>query len=149
MNSALSATSMRRLAYASRVLFFGGFILVGLGAYFIFLRPPLLPEDPRYMGTSLEQLRATVPGLLLWLPRVFWVLGGYMLSTGLLTCYIAVTSFRQSAPGAAAIVALAGLTSIGLMAGVNFLIDSDFKWLLLSFTAPWPLSLWLSSGAKK
>jgi hypothetical protein len=95
------------------------------------------------MGTSLEQLRATAPGLLLWLPRVFWVLGGYMLSTGLLTCYVAATSFCSRIHGAAAIVALTGLTSIGLMAGVNFLIDSDFKWLLLSLTAPWLLSLWL------
>ena len=31
----------------------------------------------------------------------------------------------------------ARFTSIGLMALVNFIIDSDFKWLLLAFTAPW------------
>ena len=149
MNHAMRANSTQHHAYAWRVLFFGGVILVGLGLYFIFLRPPLLPEDPRYMGTSLEQLRASLPGLLLWLPRVFWVLGGYMLSTGLLTCYVAATSFRSRVQGAAATVALTGLTSIGLMAGVNFLIDSDFKWLLLSFTAPWLLSLWLYYSEEK
>ncbi len=40
-----------------------GVWLVGLGLYFIFLRRPLLPEDPRFMGTTLVQIRAAVPGL--------------------------------------------------------------------------------------
>ena len=34
-----------------------GVWLVGLGAYFVFLRPPLLPEDPRFIGSTLAQLR--------------------------------------------------------------------------------------------
>jgi hypothetical protein len=143
MNSAIVDKSPRYLPHSSTVLFFGGVILVGLGLYFMFLRPPLLPEDPRYMGTSLEQIRTDIPGLLLWLPRVFFVLGGYMVSTGLLTCYLARTSFRARAAGAWWIVAATGLTSIGLMAVVNFIIGSDFKWLLLLFTSPWVLSLWL------
>lgn len=33
--------------------------------------------------------------------------------------------------------------SIGFMAMVNLIIGSDFKWLLLLFTLPWVLSLWL------
>lgn len=101
------------------------------------------------MGTTIEQIRKNVPGLLLWLPYVFRVMGGYMISTGLLTCHIARTSFRNSAPGAAAMVAVTGLTSIGLMAAVNFFIDSDFKWLLLLFTFPWILSLWFFYREKK
>lgn len=95
------------------------------------------------MGTSLEEIRSGFPGLLLWLPRVFFVLGGYMASTGLLTCYLAKTSFRARAAGAWWIAAATGLTSIGLMAVVNFVIGSDFKWLLLLFNTPWVLSLWL------
>lgn len=143
MNIAMVKKSSRYWPHSSTVLFLGGVILVGLGLYFMFLRPPLLPEDPRYMGTSLEQIRTGIPGLLLWLPRVFFVLGGYMVSTGLLTCYLAKTSFRTKVAGVAWIVAVTGLTSIGLMAAVNFMIDSDFKWLLLLFTSPWVLSLWL------
>lgn len=127
----------RSRPYSAMVLAFGGIILMGLGLYFIFLRPPLLPEDPRFMGTSLETIHASVPGLLAWLPRVFWVTGGFMFTTGLLTAYIALSSFRQRLRGAAPIAALAGLTSIGLMAAVNFIIGSDFKWLLLAFTLPW------------
>ena len=133
---------------SSGALTLGGVILIGLGLYFIFIRPALLPEDPRFMGTTLEQIRTAFPGLLLWLPRVFWVMGGYMISTGLLTCYLARTSFRSRTPGAAWVAALSGLTSIGLMVGVNFLINSDFKWLLLAFTAPWLAALWFYTHDK-
>ena len=124
-------------------LAFGGLILMGLGLYFIFLRPPLLPEDPRFMGTSLATIHASVPGLLTWLSRVYWVLGGFMFTTGLLTGYLALSSFRQRVRGAAAMAALTGLSSIGWMATVNFMIASDFTWLLLAFTFPWPLALML------
>lgn len=92
----------------------GGVILCGLGLYFIFIRPPLLPEDPRFMGASLEQIKSTLPGLLIWLQRVFWVMGGFMLATGILTCHVAATSFHNRSRGAAAAVALAGAASIGL-----------------------------------
>ena len=127
MNNAMVDKASRYLPHSSTVLFLGGVILIGLGLYFMFLRPPLLPEDPRYMGSSLEEIRSGFPGLFLWLPRVFFVLGGYMASTGLLTCYLAKTSFRTRAAGVAWIVAATGMTSIGLMAAVNFIIDSDFK----------------------
>ena len=74
---------MRLRPYSATALALGGAILVILGLYFLFLRPPLLPE------------------------------------------------------------ALVGLTSIGWMAAVNFIIGSDFKWLLLSFAFPWILALLL------
>ena len=126
---------------SSAFLVFSGIILMGLGLYFIFIRPPMLPEDPRYMGTTLAEIQSTMPGLLIWLRRVFWVMGGYIFTTGLLTVYIAVTVFQQLARGARFVVALAGLTSIGWMAIVNFMIDSDFKWLLFAFNLPWIVAL--------
>jgi len=132
---------MRPRYVSSSVLALGGIVLMGLGLYFIFIRPPLLPEDPRFMGTTLAQIQTTMPGLLIWLRRVFWVMGGYIFTTGLLTVYIAVTVFQQLARAARFIVALAGLASIGWMAIVNFLIDSDFKWLLLAFNLPWIVAL--------
>ena len=133
--------SMKLRPYSATVLALGGTILVVLGLYFVFLRPPLLPEDPRFMGTTLVELQANVPGLQIWLRRVFWVMGGYMFTTGLLTFYLAVTAFRARARGVALVVALAGLASIGLMAVVNFIIASDFKWLILSFTLPWATAI--------
>jgi hypothetical protein len=132
---------MQLRPYSATVLALGGAIVMILGLYFVFLRPPLLPEDPRFMGTSLAQVQISVPGLVIWLRRVFWVMGGYMFATGLLTFYVALTSFRDRVCGAAVVVAISGLTSIGLMAAVNLMIASDFRWLILSFVIPWALAL--------
>ncbi len=133
-----------KLSPASSFLAFSGFILMGLGLYFVFIRSPLLPEDPRFMGTSIGQIQLLIPGLLIWLRRVFWVMGGFMFTTGLLITYIAFSAFQQLARGARAVVALTGLTSIGGMAIINFMVNSDFKWLLLVFNLPWIVSLALS-----
>lgn len=90
---------------------------------------------------SLVQIQGAVPGILPWLTRVFAVFGGYIFATGVLTVYIAATSFRTAKPVTTAVVALAGLASIGWMAITNFQVDSDFKWVLLAFTLPWLISL--------
>ncbi|MEP7356360.1 MAG: hypothetical protein ABI847_03920 [Anaerolineales bacterium] len=140
---------MKLRPYSATFLTVGGILLMGLGLYFVFLRPPLLPEDPRYMGSSLSEIQAVLPGLLLWLRRVFWVMGGYMSATGLLTVYVALTSFRARAKGAVAVVAVVGLASIAWMVAVNFIIASDFKWLLLAFALPWVIALVLYGTEQK
>ena len=114
---------------------------MGIGLYFIFLRPPLLPEDARYLDTTLAEVQAAAPGLLRWLQKVFWVMGGYIFTAGLLTIYVAFSSFQARTRGAFSVIALAGLSSIGGMTIVNFIIDSDFKWLLLMSALPWAAAL--------
>ena len=116
-------------------------VLVVLGLYFILVRPPLLPEDPRYMGSTSSAIRASVPGLELWLEKVFWVMGGYMLATGLLTSTIALTVLHERRRGITTVVVVAGLLSMGWMAAVNFILDSDFKWVLLGLALLWPIAL--------
>ena len=69
---------MKMKPYSSAVLAFCGVALIGVGSYFIFLRPALLPEDVRFIGAPLPQLQATAPNLLQWLNRIFWVMGGYI-----------------------------------------------------------------------
>ena len=138
---------MKTQLFASASLALGGFILIGLGLYFIFLRSPLLPEDLRYIGASLAQIQNTLPGVQIWLARVFGVLGGYMIATGLLTVYISATSFRTGKPGVLAVICVSGLASIGWMIITNFMIGSDFRWLLLAFSLPWVIALlfsWIS-----
>ena len=127
--------------YSSIVLSLAGIILAGIGLYFIFIRPFLLPEDLRYMGSTLQNVKENIPGMANWLQKVFWVMGGYIFTTGLLTVFISFTSFRKHLPGAFSIVALTGISSIGSMTVVNFIIGSDFKWLLLTFTLPWVIAL--------
>ena len=135
-----SSTGARR-PDAAVVLTLGGIVRLLLGLYFVFFRPALLPEDARFLDRSMAQLQSEIPRLQIWTRRVFWVLGGFMFTSGVLTCYVAVTSFRARTRGSASVVALSGLTSIGAMAAVNVVIDSDFKWLLLAFTVPWVLAL--------
>ena len=137
--------SLRGLAQVSLGL--GGLILLGMGAYFAFLRPPLLPEDARYAGASLTQIQSAIPGFLPWISRVFGVLGGYLFATGVLTVYLAAASFRDAKPLPTAVVAISGSASIGWMAVTNFLIDSDFKWLLLAFVLPWLVAVVASLAA--
>ena len=62
-----------------------GLWLVALGAYFLFLRPAVLPEDLRYIGSSLETMRSAAPGLERWLGHVFDVMGGFMVAAGAMT----------------------------------------------------------------
>lgn len=142
---------MKTLHIASVTLALGGIILMGMGIYFSFLRPPLLPEDLRYMDASLTQIQTALPRLEFWLARVFRVLGGYMFATGLHTVYIAAAGFRTGRLRVVAVILVSGLTSIGWMAITNFAVDSDFKWLLLAFTLPWvvTLSLALSRSWRK
>ena len=127
--------------YSSTAMALGGVILVGLGLYFIFVRPALLAVVLRYIGASLAEIRSSTPGLEDWLQKVFWVLGGYIVATGLLTITIAWTIFRARVRGSALIAMLTGLASIGWMAVVNFIIVSDFKWLILAFVLPWIIAL--------
>jgi hypothetical protein len=119
----------------------GSAFVMALGVYFVLFRPPLLPEDLRYLDRSRGQIDVLAPALTAWLRHVFWVMGGYVFATGLVTFYVAVTGFRTRASGAAAVATIAGLASVGGMAIVAFLIDSDYKWHLLLLALVWALAL--------
>ena len=108
-----------------------GVWLVALGLYFIVLRPPLLPEDTRFMGSSLEQVRAALPGLEGWLQRVFTVMGGFIAGTGVLTLFVAWVAMPSGLKGVSWAIALTGALTVALMSAINFDLQSDFKWLLL------------------
>jgi steroid 5-alpha reductase family enzyme len=131
----------RRWTLSSILLATAGAALVVMGLYFILVRPPLLPEDVRYMALPATQFDLIKPRLEPWLAHVFQVMGGYMLATGVLTITLAATSFRAHHRGAALGVLVGGAASIGWMAAVNFVINSDFKWLLLAMAVLWASSL--------
>ena len=119
-----------------------GIWLIALGLYFALLRPPLLAEDPRFMGTTLAQIRADVPGLENWLKRVFTVMGGFMAGAGVLTVFLAATAMRIRLKGICWALALAGALTVGLMSATNFALQSDFRRLLLV-----PALVWLAGLA--
>ena len=114
-----------------------GVWLVGLGLYFIFLRPPLLPEDPRFMGSTLEQIRISVPGLEAWLRKVFTVMGGFMAGAGVLTVFVATVAMPVQLKGAPWAIGISGALTVALMSATNFVLQSDFRWLLLLPALSW------------
>ena len=126
-----------------------GAALAAMGLYFMLVRPALLPEDLRYIAQSTAQLDASAPRLTSWLLLVFRAMGGYGLATGVLTITLAATSFRARHSGAAAGVLIAGVASIGWMVAVNFVIDSDYRWLVLGIALLWASSLALFWLEKK
>lgn len=109
-----------------------GIWLIGLGLYFALLRPALLPEDPRYIGSSLAQIQSALPGLERWLRHVFMVMGGFMAASGLLTIFVAATAISARRKGTSIVLLLVGLATVVTMSWTNFVIDSNFKWLLLA-----------------
>lgn len=127
-----------------------GLWMAGLGLYFAFRRPPLLPEDLRYMDIRPDQLQGVIPKLDQWLPRVFTVMGGFMFGAGVLTFWVA----RQASPHKKwtwHVLALTGASTVGTMSVTNFQLKSNFRWVLLIPALLWSAGLMLSfprSGAK-
>lgn len=142
---------MPRAAFAMFILIGCGLWLLGLGLYFIFVRPALLPEDLRYIGASLDGIRSALPGFSGWLHRVFTVMGGFMIGTGALTILLSIneSTARESSARkkwTSVVVALTGLVTVGTMTLTNFQLDSDFKWLLMIPTLLWGIGVgvWVS-----
>ena len=115
-----------------------GIWLMALGLYFTLPRPPVLGEDPRFMGSTIAQIRADVPGLEGWLKRVFTVTGGFMAGAGVLTVFVATTAMRFRLKGTSWALALSGALTVGLMSATNVALHSDFRWLLVV-----PALIWL------
>lgn len=120
---------------------------VGLGTYFIALRPPVLAEDLRFFGVGHDTLRAALPRLEPWLHLVFTVLGGQMAAVGVLVIGASVRlGHRNASRSELALLAVAGVLSVGTMAAVNFALGSDFRWLLILPAGLWLLGLVLALG---
>ena len=114
-----------------------GLWLIALGFYFALLRPALLPEDLRYMGggTGLDQL--SLAGLERWLHRVFIVMGGFIAASGILTMFVALSTVGARRKGTGIVLAVAGLATVATMSWTNFVIGSQFRWLLLAPAVLW------------
>ena len=123
-----------------------GIWLIGLGGYFILARPPLLPEDLRYLGSSAIRVEVLLPYLASWLRNVFTVMGGFIAGCGVLIVFVSVRAVPRGLQGTGIALGCAGLLTVATMSWTNFVLDSDFKWLLLAPAVAWLLGL-VSYGA--
>ena len=118
-----------------------GIWLIGLGGYFMLARPPLLPEDLRYLGSSAIQIEMHLPRLASWLQNVFTVMGGFMAGCGVLLILASVRAVPNRLQGTGIALGCAGLLTVVTMSWTNFVLDSDFKWLLLGPAVAWSIGL--------
>ena len=65
-----------------------------------------------------------------------------MAASGLLTIFVAATAVSARRKGTGIVLVLAGLATVVTMSWTNFVIDSNFKWLLLA-----PAVLWFAGIA--
>lgn len=115
-----------------------GVFQIGMGIYFIALRPTMLAEDEKFTGLTLEALRRISASMPLWLDRVFIVLGGHAIAAGLLIVLATILLWNRTLSITAVIlITAAGGTSVLLMSAINFAIHSDFRWLLFLPALVW------------
>lgn len=120
-----------------------GVIMAEIGAFLLFARPALLPEDLRYLGQSASDIDTAVPALRRWLELVFTVLGGYAMATGVLTVYLAANEIPDASWSAVAVLAVTGGSSLGVMTVVNFMLHSAFRWpCRLPLRCGWQRAQW-------
>jgi len=107
----------------------------------MFARPSLLPEDLRYLGQNTVQVELLLPQLMPWLQNVFMVMGGFIAGCGVFTIFMGLHIVPQSHRGTGPVLSCAGLLTVAIMSWTNFLLNSDFKWLLLMPAVVWLLGL--------
>ena len=117
-----------------------------LGAYFVAFRPPLLPEDLRFLGATAERLIGDLPRLERWLGLVFVVLGGQMAALGTLLTAFAVRLMRRQTIDRLdlSLLGAAGALSVAGMSAVNFALGSNFRWLLVLPVLAWVIGVALA-----
>jgi hypothetical protein len=115
-----------------------GILTLGTGAYFILLRPAMLPEDVRLTGVDPTLLPSA---MLDWLRIVFRTWGGFTLGFGILMVSIAgyVLTSRAALLGWGVVVAV--LIAFGGFFATNLTLDSDF---LAFIGVLFALAIWIS-----
>ena len=126
---------MGRAGLARHILRLLGLYQLALGGWFMVLRPPLLPEDLRYVGQTSTDLRS-------WLDLVFNVMGGQMAAFGCALILVTLCDLNGLTRVGRALLLSSGAFSAVLMAYTNFVLGSDFRWALLI-----PVALWIAFGA--
>ena len=105
-----------------------GILALGIATYFLFLRPPMLPEDSRFTGVSAGALP---PRLAAWLTIVFRTWGGFVAGFGIVLVAVGVYLLTSAPRVLRGGVAVALVVAFGRFLASNIELGSDFLPLLV------------------
>lgn len=120
-----------------------GLLTSSTGVYFMLLRPPLLPEDSRFIGLGTEE---APEALVRWLSIVFRTLGGFGLSVLGLAGYF----YTQRDVWLRLGTGLGLLFAFGSFLASNIQLHSDFLWFIaVLFVGALAAAVLLVAGRRK
>ena len=102
-------------------------LTVALGVYMAVLRPPLLPEDVRFLGVDPSSLP---PSLLRWLSIVFATWGGFITAFGVVLFGVASALRTARTDVLRWASALALMIAFSRFLWSNLVLRSDFLWFI-------------------
>ena len=121
-----------RPALVGGVLIALGVLTMGLSIYFLGFRPPLLPEDVRYIGGNPQALS---PALRDWLGIVFNTWGGFIAGYGTMLTGAGVFMLTGRNSWLIRATALSLLIVFGRFLYSNIVLSSDFLWVIAGLFA--------------
>jgi hypothetical protein len=116
--------SAKALALTLAVL---GVLTAATGLYFMLLRPPLLPEDVRFMGLAESEIPAAMRS---WLSIVFRTWGGFMVGLGLCVLGAAMRVASGCARWSRFGMAAGLVFAFGSFLASNVQLRSEFLWFI-------------------
>ena len=102
-------------------------LTVALGVYMAVVRPPLLPEDVRFLGVAPSSLP---PSLLRWLSIVFATWGAFITAFGVVLFGVASALRTARTNVLRWATALALMIVFGRFLWSNLVLRSDFLWFI-------------------
>ena len=104
-----------------------GILTVGMGVYFAFFRPAMLPEDIRFTGVQPQLLQ---PRMAEWLGVVFRTWGAFMLGFGILLMALAFYLFTKRPIFLRTGVVASILVAFTRLLVSNVVLRSDYLWFV-------------------
>lgn len=102
-------------------------LTIAVGAYMVFFRPPLLPEDVRALGVDPNTLP---PSLTRWLSLVFATWGAFITALGVVLFGVASALRAGHTRVLRWASALAVMIAFGRFLWSNLVLRSDFLWFI-------------------
>ncbi|HEY8914458.1 hypothetical protein [Lacisediminihabitans sp.] len=123
----MQTPEVRKDALSGAITCVLGVLTLGVGVYFLILRPALLPEDIRYTGIDPNTLP---PAFVDWLGIVFSTWGGFIAGFGITILGIGVFMLSGRAVWLYLGIAVGVLVAFGRFLLSNIMINSDSLWLI-------------------